>query len=108
MDHPDAKLDHNRQELINNALNLGYNATLICNAITGCSLTSYNMGNNDRGERHDGLHIILRDANQIDRFINHYSKPPQPPSSNLTQNNARNIQVWLNKKQQELQKNGSG
>ena len=75
MDHPDAKLDHNRQELINNALNLGYNATLICNAITGCSLTSYNMGNNDRGERHDGLHIILRDANQIDRFINHYSKP---------------------------------
>ena len=108
MDHPDAKLDLNRQELINNALNLGYNVTLICNAITGCSLTSYNMGNNDRGERYDGLHIILRNANQIDRFINHYNKPPQPPNSNLTQNNARNIQVWLNKKQQELKKNGSG
>ena len=108
MNHPEAKLDLHRTELIKKALNL-YDVNLICHAITGCSLTPYNMGNNDRGERYDGLHIILRDANQIDRFIHHYSQPPQPPtSSNLTQTNARNIQLWLTKKQEELKYHASG
>jgi hypothetical protein len=104
MDHPNAQVDLNRQELINKALNLGYDVNNICYAITGCSLTPYNMGKNDRGERYDGLHVILRDANQIDRFISHYYQPPQPPTvDNITQNNAKNIQLWLTKKTEELQ-----
>jgi len=103
MDHPNAQLDPNRKELINKALNLGYSVNNICYAITGCSLTPYNMGKNDRGERYDGLHVILRDANQIDRFISHYYQPPQPPTvDNITQNNTKNIQLWLTQKTEEL------
>lgn len=109
MDHPEAQLDVNRKELINKALNLGYDVTNICYAITGCSLTPYNMGKNDRGERYDGLHVILRDANQIDRFISHYYQPPRPPTvDNITQNNAKNIQLWLTKKAEELKNHASG
>lgn len=77
MNHPRAALDGKRKKLIGHALQLGYDEAQLCEAITGCSLTPHNVGDNDRGQRFDGLHVILRDADQIDRFIRNCTSPPQ-------------------------------
>lgn len=63
MNHPDAKLDSKRRKLIQDAMSWGYTIEQICYAITGCSRTPYNMGDNERGQRYDGLHIILKGYN---------------------------------------------
>jgi hypothetical protein len=105
MGHSEAKLDHNRRALITKALNFGYDIEQLCQAIKGCSYTSYNMGDNDRGQRYDGLHVILRDADQIDRFIHHYHSPPKPirEADRRTQANVQTLQRWIDQKMGEEQ-----
>ena len=97
MHHPQAQLDPKRQALISKALKLGYSAEQLCEAITGCSLTPHNQGDNERGQRYDGLHIILRDAEQIDRFRDNCSHPPQALSTadRLSRNNAQVFKRWV-------------
>jgi hypothetical protein len=70
MGHPNARLDDKRRKLIRNALKTGYAVNDLKTAILGCSYTPHNMGDNDRGQRYDGLHVIFKNADQIDRFIN--------------------------------------
>ncbi len=96
MDHPQAVLDPKRQALIRKALKLGYSVKQLCEAIRGCSLTPHNQGDNDRGQRYDGLHIILRDAEQIDRFLSNAQNPPRPLSAadRLSRNNADVFKRW--------------
>lgn len=77
MMHPKAKLDDKRKRLIRHALKLGYSIQELCEAIEGCSKTPHNIGQNDKGQRYDGLHIILKDADQIDRFIHNCHTPPK-------------------------------
>lgn len=97
MGHPHARLDKKRKQLINHALEAGYNTEEVCKAITGCSYTAYNMGDNDRGQRYDGLHVILRDADQIDRFIHNYTSPPRKLSQQEQQlrQNIDALQTWM-------------
>lgn len=103
MQHIDAKLDNKRRSLISKALSFGYSAEQLCQAIVGCSLTPHNIGDNDKGQRYDGLHIILRDADQIDRFIKNYHMPPKilRKSDQLLQGNVTAVKRWINKKMQE-------
>ena len=104
MKHPDAKLDHKRKSLISKALSFGYSVEQLCHAINGCSMTPHNIGDNERNQRYDGLHIILRDADQIDRFIQNYHNPPQPirEVDKRIQGNIAAVQRWINKKMQEV------
>ena len=100
MNHPKSKLDSSRSSWISKALKMGYSVQQLCNAITGCSLTPHNMGDNERGERYDGLHIILKNADQIDRFIRNFHHPPRKESE-TQQRSRRNIQVaqtWAEQK----------
>jgi hypothetical protein len=103
LEHPQAKLDDKRKRLIHQAFKSGYSAEQLCEAITGCSLTPHNMGHNDSGQRYDGLHVILRDANQIDRFIFNARSPPKPftDAERHTQANVQTLQRWLDKKMTE-------
>jgi len=78
MEHPNAKLDDKRKKIIRQALKTGYSVEELKDAITGCSFTSHNVGGNTQGQRYDGLHIILRSADQIDRFVNNCYNPPKP------------------------------
>jgi len=97
---PDALLDNKRRESIGKALAMGYTAEQLCHAIEGCRNTPHNMGKNDNGERYDGLHIILRDADQIDRFIRNYYQPPRiatQEGKRMTAN-IQNLQNWVDKK----------
>lgn len=73
--YPQAQLDNKRKRCILEALANGYTLTQLCQAIQGCALTPHNMGQNERGERYDGLHIIFKSDN-IDRFIRNYNHPP--------------------------------
>ena len=77
MDHKQSKLDDKRKKLIRCALRLGYSVENLKAAILGCSLTPHNIGQNDRAQRYDGLHIIFKDADQIDRFIHNSKNPPK-------------------------------
>lgn len=97
MNHPNAKLDDKRKAIIRKALKSGYNTEQLCQAITGCSYTPHNMGDNDRGQRYDGLHVILRDGDQIDRFMHNCHQPPRPLSDaeRRTQANLRVMEDWL-------------
>ncbi len=65
-------------------------------AIIGCSLTPFNMGDNPRGQRYDGLNIIFKDADNIDRFIKNKFCPPKPKTKaeKFTENNIAAITAW--------------
>ncbi len=97
LDHPRAVLDDNRQKLILQALKSGYSVQQLCDAITGCSKTPHNMGHNANHQRYDGLHIILRSADQIERFIHNCAHPPSPGNS-LLQSNLQAAHAWLKSK----------
>lgn len=105
MRHPHARLDPKRKALIGKASKLGYSVEQLCHAITGCSITPHNIGDNERGQRYDGLHVILRDADQIDRFIHHYCCPPKPlrEVDKRQEANLQALQRWMSKKTEEVQ-----
>ena len=69
MGHQQARLDSNRKKHIGNALKLGYTVDQLKQAIDGCSRTPHNIGDNDCNQRYDGVHIIFKSADQIDRFM---------------------------------------
>ncbi len=100
MAQPDAKLDTSRRNIIRKALKAGYTPEQLCDAISGCSMTPHNIGLNDRGQRFDGLDLILRNADQIDRFIRNFNTLPQRSiaTSKHTHANVQTLQTWVNKK----------
>ncbi len=102
MNYPNARLDDARKIIIRKALSSGYSFEQLCYAIRGCSLTPHNMGDNERGQRFDGLHVILRDADQIDRFIRHYQEPPRARTEpeRRTHSNIQALQRWIDSKMQ--------
>ncbi len=108
MKHPNTKLDPKRKVCIGKALDWGYSVEQLCQAITGCSLTPYNQGQNDRGQRYDGLCLILRDSDQIDRFIDNYHCPPRPvtEAERKTNANVQSLQRWAAEKMAEASQHG--
>jgi len=100
MGSANAKLDNKRTSTIQNALEIGYTITQLFEAIEGCRNTPHNMGANEQGQRYDGLHIIFRDADQIDRFIHNFHQPPRQlnDAEKRTKSNAQTMQNWLHKK----------
>lgn len=76
-DQTDAVLDVTRAGIIRSAINLGYSVAQLCKAIEGCSYSEWHMGRNPDGQVHNGLHVILRDGAQIDKFIGYANNPPK-------------------------------
>jgi len=87
MNKPKASLDDKRKGFITKALK-NYSAEDIKQAIVGCSLTPHNIGDNDRGQRYDGVHVILKDADQIDRFMANADNPPTGRVKTIEQSKA--------------------
>jgi len=69
MDSPRSLLDDKRKKTIKAALKTGYTAEQLCSAITGCAKSDYHMGKNEAGTKYNGLDLILRNAEKIDKFI---------------------------------------
>ncbi len=76
LEHPKAVLDGKRRTKIKQALKAHPVADLK-KAFQGCSLSPFHMGDNDRLQRYDDIALILRDAGQIEKFMNYADHPPQ-------------------------------
>lgn len=78
---PRSKLDDKRKKLIKSALGL-YSVEDLKLAILGCSYSGFHMGKDPKtnGKQHNGIDLILRDADHIDSFIKmaEINKPVQP------------------------------
>lgn len=100
MEHPKARLDDERKGFINKALQSGYSIDDICQAIDGCSKTPHNIGQNAKGQRYDGLHIVLKNADQIDRFIRNNKNPPTVHTTIdiRSKSNIETLQHWAQEK----------
>lgn len=68
MNSPKSKLDANRKGLIVKALKL-YSPADVCKAIRGCSKSPHHMGDNKAKTAYNGLNLIFRNAEYIDKFI---------------------------------------
>jgi hypothetical protein len=77
MESPKSNLDDKRRKAIKDALAMGYSPADLCKAIRGCSLTPHNMGQNERSQKYNGIALIFRSADQIDRFIANDTVPPR-------------------------------
>lgn len=69
LDHPKARLDAKRRDLINRRIADGYSVDDLCIAIRGCSESPFHMGKNDRNTRYDDIMLICRDAKHVDQFL---------------------------------------
>lgn len=75
MRSPRSRLDDKRKRLISTWLRT-YTADELKQAITGCSYTPHNMGDNPRNEKYNSIELILRDASHIERFMHNAENPP--------------------------------
>ena len=73
-----AVLDVKRKRAIGSMLDNGYTAEDLCRAIDGCSKSSFHMGLNDKGMKYNGIDLIMRSAEYVDRFIGYCLNPPKP------------------------------
>lgn len=78
LNHPQAKLDDNRRRIITNALK-EYSVDQCKTAIYGMSVTPHNIGQNDRNQRFDGLHIVFKNAENFERFTSNAANPKIKP-----------------------------
>lgn len=93
MGHHRSALDDKRNKLITARLKDGYTVEQLCNAIRGCSLSPWHMGDNDNGRKYDGLDLILRDAAKVDQFIGFFESPPKKPVVQTKQINGRQAAI---------------
>ena len=75
MSHPKSAFDSKRKSLINRWLK-HYSPDDCRRAITGCSLTPHNMGDNKEGRIYDSFELIFRDAKHIDDYMRNSDNPP--------------------------------
>lgn len=70
-------LNAKRIKALTARLKEGYTVEQIKMAITGCSMTPHNMGQNNNGKRYDELELICRDGSQVERFIGNNNIVPK-------------------------------
>ena len=75
MNSPRSKLGADKKKKILTALKT-YSIEEIKKAILGCAMTPFNMGDNDQQTKYNGLELILRNSEKIDKFISHADNPP--------------------------------
>lgn len=71
---PRAKMDEARRKAIRGRLRDGYSAEDLCDAISGCRLSDWHMGQNDRRQQYTDIALICRDAAHVDQFIELYER----------------------------------
>jgi hypothetical protein len=75
------EFDDKRRGRVEARLDGGYSVPDLFQAIEGCKLTPYNMGQNDKGQPFNDLELICRDASHVDRFMENARNPPRPDTN---------------------------
>lgn len=93
-----AMLDEKRKRLIGSMLDNGYSPEDLCKAIEGCSKSSFHMGMNDKGMKYNGLDLIMRSAEHVDKFIGYCANPPRPAGkqAQIEEINRRAVDDFVN------------
>lgn len=91
MGSPRSRPDAKRLKLISARLKDGYTPDQLKMAITGCSLSAWNMGRNDRNRAFNSVDLIFRDAAKVDQFLAMYETPPESEDDRRE----REIGEWL-------------
>jgi biotin operon repressor len=78
-----------------------YSLDLLKQAVIGCTLSPYHMGQNDAGKRYDDIELIVRDAKRVEQFTGYfeqkpknvslYSDRPRPKHTGLDQANSAGL-----------------
>jgi uncharacterized protein YdaU (DUF1376 family) len=71
--HPDARLDEKRKNLIKQRLK-DYSVDDLKCAIDGCKVSPHHQGQNDQGMIYDDITLILRDATHVEQFIGYVKR----------------------------------
>jgi len=66
-------LDSTRRLTIGAAIH-DYGIEACKEAILGCTMSEFHMGNNKNGKRYDDVELILRDAKHIEQFLDIFDK----------------------------------
>jgi hypothetical protein len=98
MDHPRAKFgkDDERIKKVIARLKDGYTVEDLKAAVDGCAKTPHNMGENERGQRYDGLHVICKNGDNVDRFMRTAANPDMTGFSSAARKTASAAAEWLN------------
>lgn len=91
---PGSVLDDKRRRAIRTALK-DYSPGDICKAIRGCSKSPFHMGVNDRKTKYNGILLILRSAEYIDKFIELDRGDAATANETVEQRNARITAMFL-------------
>jgi len=74
LNHPKALLTKDRRIKIAARLKEGYTIEQSKEAIKGCKLSAYHMGDNPQGKVYDTIELIFRNGDKIEQFINIYKE----------------------------------
>lgn len=69
MGHPRAGFDGKREKAVTARLKAGYSVDDLQDAVKGCKLSPYHMGENERQTVWDDIELICRDAAHVEKFI---------------------------------------
>lgn len=67
--HTRARLDKKRAQKIRQRLLDGYEVRDLIDAVDGCALSPFHMGDNPGGVHYDDIELICRDAKHVDQFV---------------------------------------
>lgn len=101
MGHPKAKFSasDDRSKKVIKQLKAGYSVDELKLAVDGCAKTPHNMGDNDRGQRYDGLNVICKNGDNVDRFIRTASNPDLTHMSSAARKTLTAAQRWIENEQ---------
>lgn len=88
---PRARLDDTRRKALKARLRDGYTVEDLCDAISGCRLSPFHMGENDRREKYTDIALICRDAAHVDKFIELYERKKARAEANTPEKVARSV-----------------
>lgn len=96
MKKPRTVFDGKRMALINARIKDGYTVQDLQDAATGCSLSPFHMGLNEKGTKYDGIDLIYRDAAHVEKFMECKANPPKPmtPSDMRSAVNQKQLDDW--------------
>lgn len=98
--HPQAlkrpRSDSKEWRLVAARLREGYTVEQLCAAVDGCHMTPHNLGQNDRGTKYLGLGLIMRDGDQVTRFMETAQEGgPRAVPSAREASGRRAAEAWL-------------